>query len=155
MKRDTNDLLRYRECRTILLSVRPKYAEQIIAGTKRVEFRRVWTSEPVRLLALYSTAPTSRVIAFVSVTRVIKASPTALWGYAKEFGGGVTRNELFSYMEGRKSGFALVLGNVHIMKFPIDPTCCLPNFHAPQSYRYLSAEELMAMGRWAGDSERI
>ena len=155
MKRDTNDLFRYQGCRAILLSVRPKYAEQIAAGTKRVEFRRAWTSEQVRLLALYSTAPTSRVTAFAPIAKVVKGSPTALWEYAKEFGGGLTRKELFAYLAGRKSGFALMLGRVHVMKRPIDPSVCIPNFHVPQSYRYLSDGELMALARGCSDEENV
>lgn len=145
MKHDTNDLFRHHGCRAILLSVRPKYAEQIATGMKRVEFRRVWPSEPVELVALYSTAPTSRVIAFTPIKKIVEGSPTALWECAKEFGGGLTRAELFAYMAGRKRGFALILGRVHVMKCPIDPTVCIPNFHVPQSYRYLSARELTAM----------
>ena len=155
MKPDTNDLFEHQGCRAILLSVRPKYAEQIAAGIKRVEFRRVWTYEPVRLLALYSTAPTSRVIAFAPIQKIVEDTPTALWEYAKEFGGGLTRKELFAYMAGRKRGFALILGRVRVMKRPIDPTVCIPSFHVPQSFRYLSARELKVMVGGHNFEERI
>jgi len=131
--------------RAVLLSLLPRYAKQIVGGTKRVEFRRSWTAEPVSLLTLYATSPTSRVIGVASVKKVVEASPTALWRYAQEYGGGVTRSELYAYLDGKKTGFAVFLGQVQLFDPPLDPRQGANGFRAPQSFRFLLPDEFQQL----------
>jgi predicted transcriptional regulator len=145
MMRNSTDLFAQPGGRAVLLSLLPKYAERIADGTKRVEFRRAWTAEPVAVLLLYATLPVSRLIGIAHVQRVVEASPTALWRFAQEYGGGVSRRELYAYMNGRKKGFALILGGVEVLNPPIDPRQITKSFAAPQSFRFLQPAEFQ---RW-------
>lgn len=131
--------------RAVLLSVRPKYADQIASGAKKVEFRRVWTTHPVSDLVLYSTSPASKLIAVASITQIIHAPRTTLWEYATKLGGGVTRKELFEYFQGISRGFALVLGHVRVFSPPRNPADHATRFRAPQSFRFLSPKEFDAL----------
>lgn len=131
----------HRPDRSVLLSVRPKYADKIVAGIKRVEFRRVWASSPVNFIVFYSTMPTSKVVGCASICQVIEASPSALWKWAEKFGGGLTKQELVDYFDGRETGFALVLRDILVTDDPIDPVTIFPSFRAPQSFRYLTPSE--------------
>jgi predicted transcriptional regulator len=127
--------------RAVLLSLLPKYAEQIASGLKRVEFRRAWTPVHVAVLTLYATAPVSRVIGIARIGKVVEAPPTELWRYAKEYGGGLSRRELYAYMSGKKKGFALFLEHVVVLDPPVDPRRVTSTFRAPQSFRFLAPEE--------------
>lgn len=69
-----------------LISIRPGFVEKILAGEKRLEFRRNWAVNPVDTLVIYSTAPIKRIVATVDVVGVTEGSPTALWGVAQERG---------------------------------------------------------------------
>src|SRR5690554_7953805 len=97
------------ESRAVLISVHPKYVSKILAGTKRVEFRRVWAAQKVTHLVIYSTSPEMKVKATIKVNEVIKGSKTELWEIAKEYGGGLTRKELRNYFDGVSIGHAIIL----------------------------------------------
>lgn len=142
MMKDSKDLFGQRGGRAVLLSVQPKYAHAIADGTKCIEFRRRWTSEAVAVLLIYATAPVSRVLGLVHVHEVLEASPSALWRCAKRHGGGVTREELYQYMRGRKTGFGVVLRDFKIFDPPLDPRQVETDFRAPQSFRFMTADEL-------------
>jgi predicted transcriptional regulator len=138
---NSKDFFERRAGRAVLISLLPKYAQQIVTGKKRVEFRRTWTRKPVALLALYATSPVSRVIGVAHVRRVIEAPPTALWRFAQEYSGGISRRQLYSYLEGKRMGFALLLGCVEVFDPPVDPVERARGFRAPQSFRFLLPEE--------------
>ena len=128
-----------------MLSIKPKYANLILAGEKRVEFRRVWAAEEVGLIAIYASAPVQRIVALVNVDEVVYASPTRLWAYCTNKGGGLTRNELKSYFDGKANGYAVMIGNLRRMKKKVDPHSLFTNFSAPQSFRYLTRSEVKSL----------
>jgi predicted transcriptional regulator len=133
--------------RAVLLSVKPRYSELIVAGSKRVEFRRVWAAEPVRWVAVYSSSPAQVIVGIVEVESVVVATPTALWQLNGTLGGGLTRDELRSYFAGRRQGFALLLGRRFVPPQPIVPAKVVPTFRAPQSFRYLTETEAKRIAR--------
>jgi predicted transcriptional regulator len=133
--------------RAVLLSVKPRYSELIVAGSKRIEFRRVWATEPVRWVAVYSSSPAQEIVVIVEVKSVVVATPTALWQLNRTHGGGLTRAELRSYFAGRRQGFALLLGRTFVPPQPIAPAKVLPAFRAPQSFRYLTGAEIKRISR--------
>lgn len=133
--------------RAVLLSIKPKYADLILAGSKRVEFRRSWAAQDVSVIVLYSSSPIQKIVGVVEVNEVVLASPTSLWKTCSERGGGLTREELRSYFAGKLQGFAVLLG--HVVKFPkpLAPADIISNFVPPQSFRYLDENEYMKIGK--------
>lgn len=150
---------RFQEClqergpRAVLLSVKPRFAEQIVAGLKRVEFRRSWASEPVGLIVIYASAPTQRIIALVEVNGVVHATPSKLWTQSSIYGAGLARAELLSYLDGKDRGYGILLGRVTSPAKPIEPGAVIEEFRAPQSFRYLSVAELKRIGKKFGLSQ--
>jgi predicted transcriptional regulator len=99
--------------RHILISLEPRHAESILAGRKSVELRRrTMHIEPGTVVWLYAKAPVSAVLGF-AIAGVSKAlSPTAIWAqFSKAVG--LTRDELFEYLEGVSMAFALPLRRAH------------------------------------------
>lgn len=128
--------------RAILLSVKPKYADLILSGTKRVEFRRTWAAAEVSLIAIYASSPVQRIVALVEVEDIVQASPTVLWNHCTNRGGALSRRELFDYFDGKKQGCAVLLGAVRTLGKPLDPKSLFKAFAPPQSFRYLTPVEL-------------
>ena len=126
----------------ILLSVKPKFADLIVDGSKLVELRRTVPAQTVGTIAIYSSSPVQAIVALADVSKTIEASPTKLWTIAKENGGGLTRSELMDYFESKKTGFAIMLQNVRVYDKPVLPTKIFKSFTAPQSFRYLTSKEL-------------
>jgi predicted transcriptional regulator len=126
----------------ILLSVKPKFANLIVEGSKRVELRRTIPAQNVGTIAIYSSSPVQMIVALADVKEIIEASPTKLWDISKGNGGGLTKAELLAYFEGKKTGFALMLENVRVYGKPVQPTKVFKPFSAPQSFKYLTPKEL-------------
>lgn len=133
--------------RAVLLSVKPRFADQIVDGTKKVEFRRVWASEYVPWIAIYSSSPTKMLVAIAEVESVVVASASTLWSVNCSRSGGLTRAELRSYFSGKTEGYAVMLGRVLRPKAPIEPAKIVEDFRAPQSFRYLTNAEVIRLAR--------
>lgn len=133
--------------RAVLLSVKPRFADLIVSGTKQVEFRRVWAQEHVPWIAVYSSTPTQKIIGIVEVESVVLASASTLWGMNGSLGGGLTRTELRSYFAGRVKGYAVMLGRVLRPHSPVEPAEVIRGFRAPQSFRYLTDPEVLRLSR--------
>ncbi|HCY15044.1 MAG TPA: hypothetical protein DHV21_03540 [Curvibacter sp.] len=127
--------------RAVLLSVKPQYSDLILSGEKRVEFRRTWAKDSVEMIAIYSSSPIQRIVGLVEVEGFISGSPTKLWSVCADRGGGLTRQELRSYFDGKSTGYGVLLGPVHPLKKSLDPKSIFKDFRAPQSFRYLSVAE--------------
>ncbi len=64
----------------VLLSIKPKYAEAIIAGKKLFEFRRsIFKQNDIDRVYLYATNPVSKVVGSFKVGKIISEEPTLLW----------------------------------------------------------------------------
>jgi predicted transcriptional regulator len=96
----------------ILISVRPQFMFQLLAGNKTVELRRrcVRVSPGTRVW-IYGTLPVGRVVGLGEVESVEIKSPTTIW---KRFGqqSGITRQGFFQYFDGTSLGCAIVFSKV-------------------------------------------
>jgi predicted transcriptional regulator len=144
---------RFQEClrpqgpRAVLLSVKPRFAEQILDGTKTVEFRRSWAVEPVGLAVVYSSSPVQRLVGIVGIEGVVIASPASVWTKCRARGPGLERKELMEYFAGKDQAFGILLGRLTLPEEPIRPKSLFKGFRPPQSYRYLTATELRLIGK--------
>jgi predicted transcriptional regulator len=134
--------------KAILLSIHPSHAEKIITGEKRMEFRRSWTVVPVEVIVIYATSPVQRIVAVAEVKQVFFGSRTSLWNLAKKREGGISRGELFSYLEGKKKAFAIELGRVYAINGGGNPISLFgKDFRPPQSFRYLKEDEYQKINK--------
>src|SRR5688572_26381067 len=123
--------------RAVLISIQPRFANKIVAGQKILEFRRSWAANPVDALVIYESSPTQKIVAIARVAAVHEGSPTALWELGREKAAGISRRQLYSYFEGKDSGFAIEISKVVRTNGGIDPRSLFENFRAPQSFHYL------------------
>ena len=120
----------------ILLSIKPEFADKIISGEKKFEYRTHVPSRPINSIVIYSTSPVGRIIGEVEVIDVISESPSSLWETTKAESG-ISREKYRKYFKGRKRAYAFKLGQVN--KYECD--VCLEKYgvpKAPQSFIYLS-----------------
>ena len=52
----------------LLMSINPVHVNNILAGTKRFEYRKTKCKEPRESILIYSTSPIRKVVAEVEVT---------------------------------------------------------------------------------------
>ena len=129
--------------RMIVLSLKPRFAEAILAGTKTVELRRTRPKieVPTRAL-LYATTPVRALLGTCIITDVRSANLTALW---REYGSRseLSHNEFKRYFEGLDVGTALSLAHHQ----PLDRMVPLQDlraktrgFRPPQSFAYVDTK---------------
>ena len=125
--------------KSILLSIKPEYAERIFSGSKKYEFRKRLANKSVGKILMYSTAPIMKVVGEVQIVETISASPTALWESTKKFAG-ISRDKYREYYKGCKVAYAYRLGQVTRYEPPKE----LSEFNVkfpPQSFIYLLEEQ--------------
>ncbi len=127
--------------RSVLLSIKPKYADLILAGTKTVELRRSWPSNDVGVMVIYSSAPVQRLTGLALINEIKECDFEALWSVSQAHGGGVTYEELEEYIDGKKISYGVMLGRVLPAEVLVDPKSLFPNFTPPQGFLYLSPQD--------------
>lgn len=126
----------------VVISLHPEHANKILSGVKKLEFRRVWATKPVKAVIIYSTQPIQKIVAIGYVKQTHYGSPNKLWNIAKLIGGGLSRRALYKYFEGKKSGYAIEFDKIINFKKPLIPEAIFSSFHPPQSFTYLKDSEL-------------
>lgn len=118
------------------MSIHPIYAEQIMTGHKRVEFRKRPVADDVTHVLIYATAPVCRVIGVFSIEEQISQPPRALWRDFKDVGG-IAYNDLMKYYRGYTVGTGIRVKKAFAASTPLCLVKDLGIDHPPQSYRYL------------------
>ena len=121
------------KCREMnaIISIKPQYVEEILAGRKRFEFRKAVFARPVGKVYIYASAPVSKVVGEFKPAEILQGEPAEIWKKTEAYSG-ITKTYFDTYFEGRKIAYAIKIQNLQIYKEPKE----LP-FQAPQSYRYI------------------
>ena len=133
------------------VSIKPEYAERILSGEKRHEFRRVPMRRDVGRVVIYSSSPDQRIVAVADVKKTVTASPSALWESTKAHAG-IVRSDFREYFSGVRQGFAISLGAVKSLASALDPRDVRDDFVVPQSFSYVDADffvRVLELGRVA------
>ena len=122
----------------VLMPIKPKYANQILDGTKKFEYRKSKIRKNnVHSIIIYATAPVKKVIGEVEILDIIEDTPENIWNQTHEHGG-IAKEDYDKYFKGKNIAVAYVLGKTKryskektLAKFDI----C----YYPQSYVYVSS----------------
>jgi predicted transcriptional regulator len=122
----------------VLLSIKPKYVEEIKKETKKYEFRKsVFKSlEDLDRVFIYSSSPVKKIVGCFKVGTILKGHPIVLWQELKDFAG-IDEEDFFKYFENKEKGFAISIEELDIFKNPIDPKEIKEDFRPPQTFSYI------------------
>lgn len=127
---------------SVILSIKPLYSQAIIAGTKKVEFRKKKFKRNVDKVFIYSSSPEKLIIGYFTIADIIEDSPEKLWETFKNVGG-ISESDFFDYYKGAETGFSIVIDKVYSFENGIDPIDFIEKFCAPQSYIYVEEKRLL------------
>lgn len=139
--------------KAVLIAIKPKYANLILAGTKKVELRRSWPPNNIGVMVIYSSAPIQKLVGMALIDRVEECDFKSLWTIASNNGGGVSYEELKNYLTGKKKAYGIMIEHIKVAEVMIDPKDIFPNFTPPQSFLYLSPSEYQRVMRCMFPSE--
>jgi len=132
----------------LLLSIRPKYVDLILAGTKRVELRRQQPRMKSGEAVIYATSPRMELVASFRISSVIRAPIGMLWQLVRHEAG-VSRREFDAYFAGLDAGIAIHITDVSQFHRPLplhELRAAWKGFHPPQGFRYLNQAEITKLG---------
>lgn len=123
----------------VLLSIKPEYADRILSGEKRFEFRKaLFKKSDVKTVVIYATLPVGKVVGEFEIGEILNESPSKLWRSTREHSG-ITKSFFEKYFRGRKAGYAIGVKAAIRYETPLDLQALIPGGVAPQSFRYLDA----------------
>ena len=62
-----------------ILSIKPQFVEEIIAGRKTYEFRKKGFKERVRKVYVYASSPVCRIIGEFTLGQILEGHPDFIW----------------------------------------------------------------------------
>ena len=123
---------------TILLSIKPEYADLIFSGRKKYEFRKHLPRKNVDRIVVYSTSPVQRVIGEVQVLGSFAMTPDSLWEMTKGLSG-ISQVKYREYFKECTTAYAFQLGQTQLYEAPKTlEEMALKS--APQSFVYLDED---------------
>lgn len=132
--------------KALLLSIRPRFADAIFAGTKHFELRKVRPKvESGDLVLVYVTSPRCSLEGAFRVGAVLEMSPEQLWPRVRATCA-LSKAEFMAYYDGKTTAFAIAI----LQAWRLDTAVQLSELRSeriipPQGYRYLSAGETTSL----------
>lgn len=129
--------------RTLVMSLRPVFAEMMVRGEKTVEFRRRFSRGHAGAKVLfYVSNPVRALMLCARISHVDLIETEELWRTYRDRGG-ISRETFAEYFAGVDEGYALSLENVQPLKTPVSLQRlrnAWPAFHPPQAFQVLTAD---------------
>ena len=129
---------------SLLLSLKPRYADLVFEGLKKAELRRNLASQlEDREVYIYVSSPVCALRGGFRVGQIWSGSPEEVWSIVSDLAS-VEKQEFDAYYEGKAVAYALEITAVWEYEKPVDLSKLrnwFPNFVVPQSWRYIKPEE--------------
>lgn len=121
---------------TVLLSIKPEFAEKIFDGTKKYEFRKsIFKNADVKKIVVYASSPVQKVIGEFAIAGVLNDNVEAIWEETHQ-DSGITYDFYMSYFSNKERAYAIKIGQTtryHQARDLSDYNIKTP----PQSFAYL------------------
>ena len=104
----------------VILSIKPIYVNEILNGTKQVEFRKKIFKKDVERVYIYSSMPKKMIVGYFTFNQIDEDSPKKLWEKYKEVGG-IEETDFFDYFKGHRKGYSIIIDKVEKFEEEVDP----------------------------------
>lgn len=122
-----------------IFSIKPHYAELILSGVKRYEYRRTLMRETVDKVYIYATAPVKKVVGYFTIKKVISDHPLEVWRKTYKYGG-IEQQDYQDYFNGKTKAYAYEIDKVVKFDEPIEYKEIDKKGVVPMSYKYLRGD---------------
>jgi len=130
------------------MSIKPQFADGILNGSKRVEFRKRGLASDVTTVIIYATMPVGKLVGVFDVAGYDVGSPSAIWEMHKRHAG-ISRRGFREYYRGRKLAVAIQVADPRRLARPLALAELDTGLRPPQSFCYLELEVRSDAGEWS------
>jgi len=132
--------------RHVLISIKPKYVDQIINGEKLVEIRRRRVLfEPGTVIWIYATQPRASIVGFAIVRRIDTDDAERIWSRsAKKIA--ISKRVYLEYVAGAPIVSAIHLSHVNELDDAVsleEIRSIVRGFNPPQFFHYLQGQSIL------------
>ncbi|BCK40560.1 TPA: ASCH domain-containing protein [Streptococcus pyogenes] len=117
-----------------IISINPKFVEQIMAGKKHFEYRKSFLEEIPEKCYIYSTKPVGKVVGFFTIKQVLTDNPEKIWELTHKKSG-ITKDFFDEYYSGKDKAVAIQIDRLFRFKKPKNYEDIDPTGKIPQSYK--------------------
>ncbi len=103
--------------RKILISINPEHVQNIIAGVKKYEYRKIAAKQDISSIIIYETTPIKRIVAEAEIIDVLELPPEQLWNQTKNESG-ISKVFFDKYFNNRTIAYAYKLGKIKVYDTP-------------------------------------
>ncbi|MCL1972387.1 MAG: ASCH domain-containing protein [Endomicrobia bacterium] len=122
---------------TVLLSIKPEFAQKIFDGTKKYEFRKnIFKRKDIKKIIVYASSPVQQVIGEFEIKDILHDDVASVWKVTKQFSG-ISRQFYNEYFANVNKAFAIEIGTTKKYSSPKTLLYYGLNF-VPQSFAYIS-----------------
>ena len=123
---------------SVLLSIKPVFAERIFSGHKQYEFRKaIFKNRDVKRVYVYASAPVSQVIGEFEVDEILALDLDTLWHITQKHAG-IPQEYFYDYFHGHDFGYAIKISRAVRYDSPLDLRRYFGVEYAPQSFVYVA-----------------
>lgn len=127
----------------IILSIKPQFVKEIVAGRKTFEFRKKSFKEHVSKVYVYASSPICRIVGEFIIGEILEGNPEIIWSQTSNRAG-ITKEYFDKYYDQRELAYAIEIKAFKYYKDPIDPYMVIRRFSPPQSFCYVQENFLIA-----------
>lgn len=127
---------------SVLLSIREQHVKKIIAGEKKAEIRKVFSSKNISRVYVYVPSTRKEIIGYFDIKKIYNKKVNELWDISGK-SSALSRDFFFTYLEGKDTGISIHFdGFIHLpeSKSLRQIKKIYPKFHPPQSFIYVTPE---------------
>lgn len=119
----------------ILLAIKPEFADKILSGIKKYEYRKVIFTKKVAKVIIYASSPVSKVVGEFTIDSIVKGKPDKVWQATKNYAG-ITESYFKDYFKGKDTAYAIKIKDCCKYSKPLSLKEIGVQY-APQSFVYL------------------
>lgn len=124
-----------------ILSIKPQFVDEIVAGRKRYEFRKKGFRERVNKVYVYASSPVCRIVGEFLLGEILEGAPDRIWSLTSAQAG-ISREYFDEYYDKKSVAYALEITSFVTYKEPINPYETIAEFTPPQSFCYVRRRNL-------------
>lgn len=122
---------------TVILSIKPEYANKIFDGSKKYEFRKtIFKSPNVKKVIVYASSPVMKVIGEFEIESILKEAKDYLWEITHKESG-ISEDFFKTYFQNKEEAIALKVKKTRLYSEPKSLQLDFGIKYAPQSFVYI------------------
>lgn len=128
----------------LFLSIKPEFANKIMAGQKTIELRKLRPHISIGdYVIIYASTPLRKVIGYARIKSIIKCTPSEMWSKYHNYLG-IDEVRFANYYSGHSSAIGIELEKIHQCRnITLEQLRMIDtNFRPPQGFRYISDSQI-------------